>query len=70
MLLKSLVIIGATLGIVVGTIGTAIPWLFPTIFTHDKVVTLEVLSFPFPLYFFHCVTATHFQERQVSKYIL
>ncbi|KAF2582106.1 hypothetical protein F2Q70_00009052 [Brassica cretica] len=42
MLLKSLVIIGATLGIVVGTIGTAIPWLFPTIFTHDKVVTLEM----------------------------
>ncbi|KAF8113299.1 hypothetical protein N665_0052s0022 [Sinapis alba] len=42
MLLKSLVIIGATLGIVVGTIGTAIPWLFPGIFTHDKVVTLEM----------------------------
>ncbi|CAH8310896.1 unnamed protein product [Eruca vesicaria subsp. sativa] len=42
MLLKSLVIIGATLGIVVGTIGTAIPWLFPGIFTQDKVVTFEM----------------------------
>ncbi|KAH0933317.1 hypothetical protein HID58_010434 [Brassica napus] len=42
MLLKSLVIIGATLGIVVGTIGTAIPWMFPTIFTQDKVVTFEM----------------------------
>ena len=47
MLLKSLVIIGATLGIVVGTIGTAIPWMFPTIFTQDKVVTFEVLFFSF-----------------------
>ncbi|CAH8372377.1 unnamed protein product [Eruca vesicaria subsp. sativa] len=42
MLLKSLVIIGATLEIVVGTIGTAIPWLFPGIFTQDKVVTFEM----------------------------
>ena len=56
MLLKSLVIIGATLGIVVGTIGTAIPWLFPSIFTHDKAVTFQVLL----LFFFTiCLICVH-----------
>ncbi|KAG5386864.1 hypothetical protein IGI04_038334 [Brassica rapa subsp. trilocularis] len=50
MLLKSLVIIGATLGIVVGTIGTAIPWLFPSIFTHDKAVTFQMHTVIIPYF--------------------
>lgn len=67
MLLKSLVIIGATLGIVVGTIGTAIPWLFPGIFTQDKVVTFEVL-FLFSFFTFCQVfIATRFLALSVTK---
>ncbi|XP_019083456.1 PREDICTED: protein DETOXIFICATION 46, chloroplastic [Camelina sativa] len=63
MLLKSLVIIGATLGIVVGTIGTAIPWLFPGIFTHDKVVTVEMHKVIIPYFLALSITAsTHSLE--------
>ncbi|XP_010531467.1 PREDICTED: protein DETOXIFICATION 46, chloroplastic-like [Tarenaya hassleriana] len=42
MLLKSLASIGATVGLVVGTLGTAFLWLFPGIFTPDKVVVKEM----------------------------
>ncbi|KAM6581485.1 hypothetical protein CsatA_005259 [Cannabis sativa] len=42
MLLKSLVLVGAVLGIVLGSIGTAIPWLFPNIFTPDQLVIQEM----------------------------
>lgn len=45
MLLKSLVIIGAVLGLVLGIIGTSIPWLFPGIFTPDQNVVQEVCRF-------------------------
>ncbi|XP_010429037.1 PREDICTED: protein DETOXIFICATION 46, chloroplastic [Camelina sativa] len=63
MLLKSLVIIGATLGIVVGTIGTAVPWLFPGIFTHDKVVTVEMHKVIIPYFLALSITAsTHSLE--------
>lgn len=41
-LLKSLMIIGATLGLVLGVIGTAVPGLFPGVYTHDKVIISEV----------------------------
>ncbi|KAG6762897.1 hypothetical protein POTOM_033424 [Populus tomentosa] len=40
-LLKSLVTIGATMGLLLGTIGTFAPWLFPNIFTHDQKVIQE-----------------------------
>lgn len=63
MLLKSLVIIGATLGIVVGTIGTAIPWLFPSIFTHDKFVTFQMHTVIIPYFLALFVTpSTHSLE--------
>ncbi|ESQ46026.1 hypothetical protein EUTSA_v10000106mg [Eutrema salsugineum] len=63
MLLKSLVIIGATLGIVVGTIGTAIPWLFPGIFTQDKVVTFEMHKVIIPYFLALSITpSTHSLE--------
>lgn len=42
MLLKSLVIIGAILGSVLGIIGTCVPWLFPNIFTPDQKIIQEV----------------------------
>ncbi|KAF8118367.1 hypothetical protein N665_0005s0133 [Sinapis alba] len=63
MLLKSLVIIGATLGIVVGTIGTAIPWLFPGIFTHDKAVTFQMHTVIIPYFLALSITpSTHSLE--------
>lgn len=44
MLLKSLVIIGAILGLTIGTVGLSVPWLFPQIFTRDPNVIQEVSS--------------------------
>ncbi|KAJ6395791.1 hypothetical protein OIU77_020950 [Salix suchowensis] len=43
-LLSSLVIIGATLGLVLGIVGTSVPWFFPNIFTPDQTVIQEVRS--------------------------
>ncbi|KAF5448893.1 hypothetical protein F2P56_029388, partial [Juglans regia] len=42
MLLKSLVIIGAILGLTIGTIGMSIPWLLPQMFTTDLNVIQEM----------------------------
>ncbi|KAK8518739.1 hypothetical protein V6N13_017989 [Hibiscus sabdariffa] len=42
MLLKSLVTIGAALGLVLGIIGTSVPWFFPNIFTPDIKVIHEM----------------------------
>lgn len=42
MLLKSLMIVGAILGVVIASAGAFIPWLFPNIFTHDLNVIQEV----------------------------
>lgn len=41
-LLKSLMIIGAILGVVIASTGAFIPWLFPNIFTHDLNVIQEM----------------------------
>lgn len=41
-LLKSLVIIGALSGLILGSIGTSVPWLFPKIFSPDPEVIQEV----------------------------
>ncbi|TKY67612.1 MATE efflux family protein 4 [Spatholobus suberectus] len=38
LLLRSLVFIGATLGLLLGIVGTSILWLFPYIFTSDQIV--------------------------------
>ncbi|KFK30488.1 hypothetical protein AALP_AA7G268000 [Arabis alpina] len=48
-LLKSLMIIGATLGLILGVIGTTVPGLFPGVYTHDKVIINEMhrLLIPF-----------------------
>ncbi|KAH7575002.1 hypothetical protein JRO89_XS02G0033700 [Xanthoceras sorbifolium] len=42
MLIKSLVIIGAILGVVIGTAGAFIPWLLPNMFTSDLMVKQEM----------------------------
>jgi len=45
MLLRSLAVIGATLGLLLGIVGTSVPFLFPYIFTSDQMVIREVSSF-------------------------
>ena len=40
-------IIGVILGLLLGIVGTSVPWLFPFIFTPDRMVTQEVSSFFF-----------------------
>ncbi|KAK7312303.1 hypothetical protein VNO77_36071 [Canavalia gladiata] len=42
LLLRSLVTIGAILGLFLGIIGTSVPWLFPHIFTPDRMVIQEM----------------------------
>ncbi|XP_066329161.1 protein DETOXIFICATION 46, chloroplastic-like [Miscanthus floridulus] len=42
MLLKSLVIIGATTGLTLGAVGTLVPWLFPSVFTNDQMVVQQM----------------------------
>ncbi|KAL9254822.1 DETOXIFICATION 46, chloroplastic-like protein [Drosera capensis] len=60
MLLKSLLIIGASLGLVLGTIGTCVPWLFPTIFTPDPAVIGEMRKVLIPYFIGLCITpCTH-----------
>ncbi|KGN61844.1 protein DETOXIFICATION 46, chloroplastic [Cucumis sativus] len=42
MLLKSLLIIGGIFGLVLGTIGTLVPWLFPNLFTPEVKIIQEM----------------------------
>jgi hypothetical protein len=42
MLLKSLDMIGAIAGVTVGTVGSIVPWLFPSLFTNDQMVVQQV----------------------------
>ncbi|XP_062176441.1 protein DETOXIFICATION 46, chloroplastic-like [Alnus glutinosa] len=63
MLLKSLVIIGAILGLTIGTIGMSVPWLFPQIFTHDPNVIQEMHKVLILFFFSLAVTpCTHSLE--------
>ncbi|XP_073102382.1 protein DETOXIFICATION 46, chloroplastic isoform X4 [Elaeis guineensis] len=41
MLLKSLIIIGAMIGLTLGVVGTSFPWFFPYLFTNDRMVIAE-----------------------------
>lgn len=47
MLLKSLLVIGALSGTILGSIGTFVPLLFPQAFSPDAEVIMEVSSFSF-----------------------
>ncbi|KAI9127687.1 hypothetical protein K1719_000680 [Acacia pycnantha] len=62
-LLKSLVIIGTTLGFLLGIVGTSVPWLFPNIFTPDQIVIQEMHKVLIPYFIALAVTpATHSLE--------
>ncbi|KAJ6716840.1 PROTEIN DETOXIFICATION 46 CHLOROPLASTIC [Salix koriyanagi] len=55
-LLKSLVTIGSTMGLLLGTIGTFAPWLFPNIFTRDQKVIQEMYKVLLPFFMAIAVT--------------
>ncbi|XP_073122447.1 protein DETOXIFICATION 46, chloroplastic [Henckelia pumila] len=62
-LLKSLFIIGAVTGVILGIIGTIIPWLFPKIFSSDPAVVQEMHKVLIPFFIALCVTpSTHSLE--------
>jgi len=51
-MLKSLLIIGASVGVVLGSVATSIPWLVPNIFTPDAAIISEVgTRFPHLIWF-------------------
>ncbi|XP_062024468.1 protein DETOXIFICATION 46, chloroplastic-like isoform X1 [Rosa rugosa] len=56
MLLKSLVIIGAILGLALGIVGTSVPWLFPNIFTPDQKIIQEMHKLLIPFFLALAVT--------------
>lgn len=61
MLLKSLVIIGALSGIILGSVGTSVPLLFPQAFSPDVAIIKEVSFGSFSYLFmrvFICLTLT------------
>ncbi|KAK3006759.1 hypothetical protein RJ639_016200 [Escallonia herrerae] len=63
MLLKSLVIIGALSGLILGSIGTSVPWLFPKFFSPDAVVIQEMHKVLIPYFIALFVTpSTHSLE--------
>ncbi|KAK9052039.1 hypothetical protein SSX86_028667 [Deinandra increscens subsp. villosa] len=63
MLLKSLVIIGASCGLILGVVGTIIPWLFPKVFSPDPHVINEMHKVLLPYFIALSVTAsTHSLE--------
>ncbi|XP_031476655.1 protein DETOXIFICATION 46, chloroplastic-like [Nymphaea colorata] len=49
-LLQSLVIIGICTGLLLGTIGTMVPWLFPYLFTSDHNVVSEMQTVLLPYF--------------------
>ncbi|KAK4437721.1 protein DETOXIFICATION 46, chloroplastic [Sesamum alatum] len=62
-MLKSLVIIGAVTGLILGFIGTTVPWLFPKIFSPDPEVIQEMHKVLIPYFLALCITpSTHSLE--------
>ncbi|KAF2322833.1 hypothetical protein GH714_031234 [Hevea brasiliensis] len=55
-LLKSLTIIGIMLGLMLGIVGTSVPWLFPKIFTPDQNVIQEMHKVLIPFFMALAVT--------------
>ncbi|KAA8546027.1 hypothetical protein F0562_020522 [Nyssa sinensis] len=56
LLLKSLLIIGALSGLILGSIGTSVPWLFPKVFSPDPAVIQEVHKVLIPYFLALCIT--------------
>ncbi|XP_077246436.1 MATE efflux family protein [Tasmannia lanceolata] len=62
-LLKSLLILGALTGLILGAIGTIVPWLFPYVFTSDLEVIREMHNMLLPYFVALSVTPpTHSLE--------
>ncbi|XP_057788474.1 protein DETOXIFICATION 46, chloroplastic [Salvia miltiorrhiza] len=62
-LLKSLVMIGVISGLILGSIGVSIPWLFPRMFSPDPQVIQEMHKVLIPYFLALCITpATHSLE--------
>ncbi|CAA2979921.1 DETOXIFICATION 46, chloroplastic-like [Olea europaea subsp. europaea] len=62
-LLKSLVIIGALSGLILGSIGTSVPWLFPKLFSSDPEVGREMHKVLVPYFLALFITpSTHSLE--------
>ncbi|KAG7010895.1 Protein DETOXIFICATION 46, chloroplastic [Cucurbita argyrosperma subsp. argyrosperma] len=63
MLLKSLLIIGAIFGFVLGSIGTLVPWLFPYLFTPEDRIIQEMHKVLIPYFLALVITPpTHSLE--------
>ncbi|RDX75154.1 Protein DETOXIFICATION 46, chloroplastic [Mucuna pruriens] len=63
MLLRSLVTIGVILGLLLGIVGTSVPWLFPFVFTPDRMVIQEMHKVLIPYFIALAVTPpTHSLE--------
>ncbi|XP_060176146.1 LOW QUALITY PROTEIN: protein DETOXIFICATION 46, chloroplastic-like [Lycium barbarum] len=56
MLLKSLVVVGASFGMVLASLAASIPWLFPKIFSPDPQVIHEMHKVLLPYFLALCVT--------------
>ncbi|CAJ1933612.1 unnamed protein product [Sphenostylis stenocarpa] len=56
LLLRSLVIIGVILGLLLGIVGTSVPWLFPYIFTPDRMIIHEMHKVLIPYFIALAVT--------------
>lgn len=67
MLFKSLIIIGALSGLILGSIGTCVPWLFPQVFSPDTAITKEV---SFGSLFCFCSVNNGFDARNYQKWVL
>ncbi|XP_041998753.1 protein DETOXIFICATION 46, chloroplastic-like [Salvia splendens] len=62
-LLKSLLIIGVISGLILGSIGASIPWLFPRMFSPDPKVIQEMHKVLIPFFLALCITpGTHSLE--------
>lgn len=62
-LLKSLVMIGLLSGLILGSIGISIPWLFPRMFSPDPEVIQQMHKVLIPYFLALCITpATHSLE--------
>ncbi|XP_019254870.1 PREDICTED: protein DETOXIFICATION 46, chloroplastic-like [Nicotiana attenuata] len=56
MLLKSLVVVGASFGLVLASVAASVPWLFPKIFSPDPEVIREMHKILLPYFLSLCVT--------------
>ncbi|KAI4297656.1 hypothetical protein L6164_037538 [Bauhinia variegata] len=56
LLLRSLLTIGAIIGLLLGIVGTSVPWLFPNIFTPDQMIAREMHKILIPFFIALSVT--------------